>query len=107
MICWRTDIVELNKNTNEFVSKGTTEINSEAFFSDKRIRINDVELYLNIKSIQSKSRTPEGTVTIYNTVTDSGLNMTATVVSDSRGIFKLFTLQEGLTIGLVFYLKNR
>ena len=83
-------------------------MNSEAFFNDTYIRVNDDKLYLTKVRTTSKTKTKDGTITIYDVVKDDGGLLVATVVEDRNGIFKmLVTKDDKAEYGVVYYFKNR
>lgn len=89
IICWKWEFAILNPQTKSFETKAKIDLNSEAFFNNQYIRINDVKVLLTKKSIISQNKTEDGTVEIFNVISEDGEIMIATVVSDKNGIFKL------------------
>lgn len=84
------------------------DMNSEAFFSDRIIRVNDDKLYLTKRRINSVQRSSDGVVTIYDVVNDEGKSLVVTVVEDRNGIFRMMVTPDSSSdYGIVYYFKNR
>lgn len=108
LICWKSDVVKYNSSSGEFEAFLKNDMNSEAFFNDTYIRVNDDKLYLTKVRTTSKTKTKDGTITIYDVVKDDGGLLVATVVEDRNGIFKmLVTKDDKAEYGVVYYFKNR
>ena len=108
LICWRSDVVKYNPSSGEFEAFAKTDMNSEAFFNDTYIRVNDDKLYLTKVRTTSRTKTKDGTITIYDVTKSEGGYLIATVVEDRNGIFKmLLTKDEKAEYGVVYYFKSR
>lgn len=108
LICWRAETVKYSSSSGQFETTKRYDMNSEAFFSEKYIRINDAGLFLTKQRIKSVDRSSDGVVTIYDVKNDQGYSLVATVVEDINGIFKMFLMADERSIdGIVYYIKNR
>ena len=108
LICWRSDVVKYNPSSGEYEAFSKADMNSEAFFSDTHIRVNDDKLYLTKIRMTSKTKTKDGIVSIYDVKRDDGTPLIITVVEDQNGIFKMFVVQDNSAkYGVVYYFKNR
>lgn len=108
MICWKSEIVKYNASSGQMEPVHKQDMNSEAFFSDRIIRVNDDKLYLTKRRINSVQRSSNGVVTIYDVVNDEGKSLVVTVVEDRNGIFRMMVTPDNSSdYGIVYYFKNR
>ena len=108
MICWKSEIVKYNASSGQMEPISKQDMNSEAFFSDTYIRVNDDKLYLTKRRITSRQRSNNGVVTIFDVVNDVGASLVVTVVEDKNGIFRMMVTPDNSSdYGIVYYFKNR
>lgn len=108
MICWKSEMVKYNPSSGQMEPFLKQDMNSEAFFNDKYIRVNDDKIYLTKRRINSRQKSNDGVVTIYDVVNDEGSPLVVTIVEDKNGIFKMLITQNNSSdYGIVYYFKNR
>ena len=108
MICWKSEVVVYKPSSGQMEPIAKQDMNSEAFFNDTYIRVNDDKLYLTKRRITSRQKSNDGTVTIYDVVDDKGSTLVVTVVEDRNGIFRMMVTQNSNSdYGIVYYFKNR
>ena len=108
MICWKWELAKVNMETRAFEVVSKVDLNSEAFFSNKYIRINDAKILLTIENVMSIIKKEEGTTTIYNVSDENGYKWIASIISDLNGIFKMMLTQNiNSSESFIFTFKNR
>ena len=106
-ICWRAEVALINPSTGVFEPVSKKDMNSEAFFSNSTIRINDADIFLTKQSIASRNVTSNGTVTVYNVTNRKNQPLIAIVVEDSKGILRVSITQANVDVAVIYYIKNR
>jgi len=106
-ICWREELALINPSTGIYEPFHKTDMNSEAFFNDRVIRINDADILLTKESIASRNVTSDGTVTVYNVRNEKNKKLIAIVAEDKKGILKVSITQANIDVMAIYYIKNR